>query len=137
MTMKSFIASASMTGALLTAGAAHAQDQGQTLILEFYGERSWEVSCTLIQSNGDYVETEEHAREGMATGRIAVRDVETGHCRYSTGQNAMLRVTFVTELTDFDCPFLYTEEDECRTYFAGESEGSFSIAPRAPVLSGS
>jgi hypothetical protein len=135
--MKSFIASASMTGALLLASASPAWAEGETLILEFYGERQWEVSCTLIQADGDVIEASDHARDGMATGRIAVRNVESGECTVQTGQNAMLRVTLITELTSFECPFLYTEDDACRTYFPGEVDMSFEIGDGSAVSAGS
>jgi hypothetical protein len=132
-----FIASASMTGALLLAGAPAAAEEGETLILELFGERSWEVSCRLIQSDGDVVEAAETGAAGMSMGRIAVRDVVSGDCRYATDRNAMLRVTLVNGQSLFACPFFYTDDAVCRTYFTGESEGGFEILTAAAASSGS
>lgn len=108
-------------------GAGSALADGDTVILQLYGQRAWEVSCEMDQSDGDTITSRERGGGSGSTGRILAQDVMLGTCDYRVGDNGMLRVTLVLDETGLDCPFTLTDEGLCRGYFAGGTSGSFTV----------
>lgn len=128
MRIKTF-AYSSVSAALLSAGvlAPAAFADGDTVALQLYGQRNWEISCEMNQTDGDRIASRERGRGSQSTGRIVARDVAAGSCDYTVADNGMLRVTLVLERTNLECPFEMTEDGFCRAYFSGGSTGSFQI----------
>ncbi|WP_300526928.1 hypothetical protein [Maricaulis sp.] len=108
-------------------GAGSALADGDTVILQLYGQRAWEVSCQMEQDDGDRIASRERGGGAGSTGRILAQDVMLGTCEYRVGHNGMLRVTLVLDQTGLDCPFTMTDEGLCRGYFAGGTSGSFTV----------
>lgn len=131
---------ASLAGSLLLAGLATAQPAppGNAFILEMMGERSWQVSCQLGQSDGDTVNTRERGRGLHDNGRFLINDVVSGSCSYSVPERGMLRVTMETRRSGLDCPFVETEDGFCRANFAAGQTGTFQIrraeTPTSPAI---
>lgn len=91
------------------------------------GERGWQVSCQLNQTDGDTVSSRERGRGLHDNGRFLVADVVSGTCSYDVPERAELRITMETRRSGLDCPFVQTEDGFCRAYFAAGQSGSFQI----------
>lgn len=127
--MRLSVTSVSLVTAMFVAslGAGSALADGDTVILQLYGQRAWEVSCEMEQSDGDTIASRERGGGAGSTGRILAQDVMLGSCDYRVGDHGMLRVTLQLDETGLDCPFSMTDEGLCRGYFDGGMIGSFTI----------
>ena len=127
--MRLSVTSVSLVTAMFVAslGAGSALADGDTVILQLYGQRAWEVSCEMEQGDGDTIASRERGGGTGSSGRILAQDVTLGSCDYRVGDNGMLRVTLVLAQTSLACPFTLTDEGLCRGYFAGGTSGSFTV----------
>lgn len=126
---------AALATSMLVAPAAIAQRHYGTnpVILEVLGQRGWEVSCRMTQSDGDIVTSRERGRGLHDNGRIMVANVASGTCSYSVPERGELRVTMETRRSGMECPFSETADGICRAYFPAGAEGAFTIQPSAPA----
>ncbi len=130
----------SLGSSWLLAGLATAQPAppGDAFILQMMGERGWQVSCELGQSDGDTVTTRERGRGLHDNGRFLVSDVTSGSCSYDVPDRGMLRVTLETRRSGLECPFTETEDGFCRANFSAGQSGRFEIrrqtVPASPSI---
>ena len=75
--MRLSVTSVSLVTAMFVAslGAGSALADGDTVILQLYGQRAWEVSCEMEQSDGDTIASRERGG-GMMNGSRAEQLVD-------------------------------------------------------------
>jgi hypothetical protein len=133
MKLQSKLLTSAIALGLVCAGAASAQPvpRSDAFVLEMFGQRAWQVSCELSQSDGDTVTTRDHGRGLLHNARAAVGDVTGGTCSYSVPDQGELRLTINLDHSDLECPFTVNDDGFCRASFAAGATGSFDVTRTA------
>ncbi|MFS2319111.1 hypothetical protein RMQ97_14330 [Maricaulis sp. D1M11] len=126
MTTTTKLCALALGASTLFASTASAQS-GETVMLEMFGGRGWEVSCEMAQSDGDRINTRDRGRGRIDNGRFAVTDVVSANCSYTVPAEGRLQLTLDTQRGALDCPFVEDSAGFCRAQFAAGTSGAFSI----------
>ena len=97
-------------------------------VLRLDGGGRWKVSCEGRTSRGD-AKTEERGRRTEKAGVIALSDVASMRCSYTSGTAPLL---MSLEETGMACPFGDFEQGLCRTQFEAGAQGVFEFSPVTP-----
>ena len=98
------------------------------LVLRGAASGNWAVECDATTVRGT-AHSEMKGHGSASTDVIAMRDIESATCTYSTG-DAPLTLTLEDE--GLACPFGAYEDGICRTVLAASSTGTIDFAKAAP-----